>query len=100
MECVLCKIQYVGKIETSFNIRLNNHRSDVSDPNVILACRHLTKAKHSFNRQSKFTLIEAITNVNKPKEILQEILKRRENFWIKTLGTLHPRGLNQELNPE
>ena len=26
MECFLCKNQYVGKSETSFNIRLNNNR--------------------------------------------------------------------------
>ena len=29
LECTKCKIQYVGKAETEFNIRLNNHRKDV-----------------------------------------------------------------------
>ena len=29
LECIMCKIQYVGKSETSFNIRLNNHRKDI-----------------------------------------------------------------------
>ena len=29
LECILYKIQYVRKSETSFNIRLNNHRKDV-----------------------------------------------------------------------
>ena len=29
MECILCNKQYVSKAETSFNIRLNNHRKDV-----------------------------------------------------------------------
>ena len=29
LECTKCKIQYVGKAETDFNIRLNNHRQDV-----------------------------------------------------------------------
>ena len=41
MECTLWKIQYVDKAETPFDIRLNNHRSDVSDPNAIPACRHV-----------------------------------------------------------
>ena len=31
MECALCKIQYVGKAETAFNIRLNNHGKDVNN---------------------------------------------------------------------
>ena len=26
MECILCNKQYVGKAETTFNTRLNNHR--------------------------------------------------------------------------
>ena len=28
MECMICHIQYIGKSETEFNIRLNNHRKD------------------------------------------------------------------------
>ena len=27
-ECILCNKQYVGKAETNFNVRLNNHRKD------------------------------------------------------------------------
>ena len=38
LECVMCKIQYFGKSETSFNIKLNNHRKDVWKPNAIEAC--------------------------------------------------------------
>ena len=30
MECRICRIQYIGKSETEFNIRLNNHRKDVN----------------------------------------------------------------------
>ena len=25
IKCILCKIQYVGKAQTVFNLRLNNH---------------------------------------------------------------------------
>ena len=28
LQCRICQLQYIGKIETSFNIRLNNHRKD------------------------------------------------------------------------
>ena len=38
MECTLCNKQDVGKAETAFNIRLNNHRKDIKDTNAILAC--------------------------------------------------------------
>ena len=33
----LCKIQYVGKTETPFHMRLNNHRKDVKSPNSFKA---------------------------------------------------------------
>ena len=45
MECTLCKKQYVGKSETSFDIRLNNHRKDVEKPDAILACRQEKEKK-------------------------------------------------------
>ena len=37
MECILCKIQYVGEAETAFNLRLNDHRKDTKKSNSILA---------------------------------------------------------------
>ena len=33
MECILCKMQYVGKAKTALNLRLNNHRKDTKKPN-------------------------------------------------------------------
>ena len=43
MECIICNLQYVRKHETTFNIRLNNHRKDVKDPEAILADKHFSK---------------------------------------------------------
>ena len=42
MECILCKIQCVGKPETPFNLRLNNHRKNVNNPKAIPAWIHKT----------------------------------------------------------
>ena len=92
-------IQYVGKSETTFNIRLNNHRKDVKDPNALPADKHFTLPGHDFNKNAKFTLIEKLTKTNKvATETRRERLKHRENFWIIKLRTLTPNGLNQELN--
>ena len=55
MECALCKIQYVGKVETAFNIRLNNYKKDVNNPKSISADFHFRKPEHSFNLHAKFT---------------------------------------------
>ena len=39
----ICNLQYVGKNETPFNIRLHNQRKDVKDPKAILADEHVQK---------------------------------------------------------
>ena len=102
MQCALCKVQYVGKTETAFNVRLNNHRKDVSNPKFIPADLHFKKPGHSFKLQAKFTLIGQLINIYKTnKDNLKWRLKhrkRREDFWIKKLEMLTPKGLNQELN--
>ena len=109
-EFVLCKLQYVEKSEIQFTSSLDNHRPDVFDRNIIPACRHFAQGKHKFSKHVKFTLTESITNTSKLKETpvintnklkaWQELLKRRENLWIRTLETLQPHGLNLKLNPE
>ena len=100
MECTLCNKQYVGKSETPFNLRLNNHRKDVknhSRQDTILACKHFQTSDHDFNKHAKFTIIDKLTNLNNTKETLRRRLIERENFWIEKLETLFPKGLNQEL---
>ena len=99
LECTICKTQNVGKSETSFNIRLNNHRKYFKKPNGIEACKHFNNNEHTFSKHGKFIIIEQLRNINTtPTETLKLRLKERENFWIKKLKTLTPYGLNQELN--
>ena len=43
-------------------------------------------------------LIERISHIDINKEKNRERLKQRENFWMLTLETLTPKGLNQKLN--
>ena len=64
MECILCKIQYVGKSETPFNLRLNNHRKDVDNPKAIPACNYFKIHGHNFMKHAKFTLIEQLTEIS------------------------------------
>ena len=98
LECTKCKIQYVGKVETVFNMRLNNHRKDVWKPDSMPASRHFSGKRHNFNTHAKFILIEQIRHIDIDKEKNKERLKQRENFWILILETLKRKGLNQELN--
>ena len=54
----IIKVQYVGKAEAVFNIRLNNHRKDVSNSKSIAVDLCFRKPGHSFNLHAKFTLIK------------------------------------------
>ena len=91
LEGTKCKIQYLGKAETDFNTRLNNHRKNVWKPDVI-------SASHNFNTKAKFMLIEQIRHIDIDKERNKERLTQSENFWILKLEILTPKGLNQKLN--
>ena len=63
------------------------------------ASHHFSDKNHNFNTHAKFILIEQIRHIDIDKEKNKERLKqKRGNFWILTLETLTPKGLNQELN--
>ena len=66
MQCTLCKIQYVGKQEIPFNIRLNNYRKDANGNNrkAISASIYFKQRGHIFSKHAKFTLIEQINNTS------------------------------------
>ena len=90
-------MQYIGRAETAFNLRLNNRRKDTKKPNSILACKHFQEKRQDFNKHSKFIIIDELVNLHGSKEAWREMLVRRENFWIQKLKTLDSFGLNQEL---
>ena len=76
LECTKCKIQYVGKTETEFNIELNNHRKGVWKPKAIPANRHFSDKNNNFNTHAKFILTEQLHHIDKEKN--KERLKQRE----------------------
>ena len=99
LECQKCNLQYVGKSETSMNLRINNHRKDAKNPkeDTIPASKHFNQPGHEFNQYAKFILIEQIGR-NIPLEARKNVLRRREVFWIEKLHTLTPDGFNQDTN--
>ena len=99
MKCTFCKIQSVRKAETSFNIRLNNHRKDANM--LMVTIQKLSLHPYISNNlvTTSTNLIEQINNaINTDIDTMKIRLKRREDFWILKLDNLTPKGLNQELN--
>ena len=58
MECTLCKKQHVGKLETSFNIRLNNHAKTFKTLTSILACTNSSKKETTFLTNTQSSSLE------------------------------------------
>ena len=83
MECVLCKIQHVGKTEMTFNLILSNHSKGTKKPDSIPACKHFQQKGHNFNKHAKFIIADELINLHAPKETLVELLVGRENFCIR-----------------
>ena len=73
----MCQLQYVGKSETPFNIRLNNHWKDAKSQASILE-RNFNEQIHNFQQYAEFTLIEQIKKKKKTTAAeIRTLLKRR-----------------------
>ena len=98
MEWIICKMHYVGKAETAFNLRLNNQRKDTKKPSSILAFKHFQEKGHNFNKHAKFIILDKLVNLHSSKEALWLMLVIGKDFWIPKVKTLVLFGLNQELS--
>ena len=91
--------QYIGKLESQqANRRINKHRNDAKRENSIKIDQHFRSENHSFG-DFQLIVIEEIENQRTmTKEQIRLALLRREDFWVKALGTLEPLGFNEKLN--
>ena len=100
IECRICRLQYVGKSETAFNLRLNNHRNHskkgVNSSELSEHFLHNSRS-HDLGKDVTITVIEQIKRSNMTIEREKEILRTREIFWESRLNTLQPNGLNKRM---
>ena len=88
LTCGTCNIQYVGQTTTTFNLRLNNHRSFNKTEKNCPVTRHLKSTGHLYG-DMKIQIIEENLQWDETTRDL------REKFWIHQLCTLEPSGLNE-----
>lgn len=100
--CAKCGIQYVGKTLTQLNQRWQTYNSDaasyIADKNCKVSCVHVTPHFWGGSGCSTENLtIQPIEKVDsaEPGSTLADTLLQRELFWIKTLRTYYPFGLNE-----
>ena len=101
LECKQCKLQYIGKSEWQFNIRLNNYRSHIKNLEIeklLPVEKHFLLPNHDFERDAVYTLIEKIEHTE--RDDARAILEKRECAWMTHLQTIYPNGLNSRFtNP-
>ena len=95
-ECTKCRLIYVGSTTQQLNRRFNGHRHDArSRPEACELAEHFhNKITCNFEKDLSITIIETLNNAT----ITQ--LERREDYWITTLKTHQPTGLNRKANSE
>ena len=84
------------------NLILNQIIVVMTRQNAPQADQHFKLPDRNFNQHAIFTLTDQLDNVNIDKELATLQLRKREEFWIQKLKTLHPYGLkldfpNQQL---
>ncbi|CAJ0949676.1 unnamed protein product [Ranitomeya imitator] len=90
-----CGLLYVGETTRSIRDRISKHKSTIRCKNLLLPIpSHFSNQGHSVS-QLQFQIIEHIPPNRRGGDRVAR-LKRREAFWIHTLETLHPLGLNRE----
>lgn len=109
-----CGKLYIGQTSRAIKLRLNEHKSNIkrysqktikdnSDKKTIdtnksygesSVARHFFEARHGI-AELRWQIIEEV--YGDPTQIERNLL-RREAYWITTLETLVPKGLNEECN--
>jgi hypothetical protein len=87
--CKRCKKQYVGQTTKQLNTRMNHHRSNIMNKKSTYIAKHFNLPGHSIADLK----VQPIDQATDPANTMPE-LYRLEAFWIKTLRTRTPEGLN------
>ncbi|OCT58568.1 hypothetical protein XELAEV_18002002mg [Xenopus laevis] len=92
--CTKCNIQYVGCTSRKFKCRMREHINQiVSHSSATVVSRHFSECSDRVCSHLRIQGIEKITPTAKGGDLMQRLLYR-EAYWIFTLETRQPLGLN------
>jgi len=89
IECRKCHYQYVGLTKQSLKQRLSGHKYTIKNEGQTLLARHFTSPDHGLTDLT-IRVLQLIGTDNK-------LLHEAEDFWIRTLNTAYPLGLNERV---
>ena len=97
LECKNSHIQYLGKVETNFNLKLNNRSKDLYKADANPALCHLFRKTIPY-RDASFVITAQICKSTLSAETKKKLLTQMENFWIMKEESLKLKSVNQILN--
>ena len=98
IECTLCGLIYVGETKGELRKRMNGHRSQINNGGNQLLHRHFNLPDHSV-LPMKVRILEKIYHPkNKPINSYTPFRRKREEHWIRQLGTAAPYGCNDHID--
>ncbi len=93
-----CGKIYVGQTKRNFKLRIAEHKAAIRNGNMDYAiARHYKERAHGSAASLKFVGLEKISPSPRGGDIVKR-LRQRESFWIFTLNSMEPHGLNQSLD--
>ncbi|XP_077113688.1 uncharacterized protein LOC143768964 [Ranitomeya variabilis] len=92
-----CGLLYVGETTQHIRERISSHKSTIRCKKTWLPLPyHFVAANHSVS-QLRFQVLEQVERPRRGGDHIK-LLRQRESYWIFTLQTLTPKGLNRELD--
>ncbi|GFS02614.1 hypothetical protein ElyMa_002869000 [Elysia marginata] len=85
--CTKCKKQYVGLTSQTLRKRFNTHRSNINNQRGDAVGLHFNLPEHDIGHLQ-------VTPIDQLKNTDMIGLKKKEIFWIKTLQTVTPQGID------
>ena len=93
-QCTCCGIQCVGMTEQRLHQRMNGHRSSAKAGQNQYIYQHFQQDGHNFENAT-VQIIDYIDSNTVPD--IKKALADLEQFWINTLSTAYPLGLNDNI---
>ena len=96
LKCPCGKV-YVGQTKRNLKVRIAEHKAAIRNGNMEYAiARHYKERNHGSTASLKFMGIEKVTMPPRGGD-MKKLLLQREAYWIFTLNSVEPHGLNESL---
>ena len=97
IECNLCGLIYIGETKGQISKRINGHRFNINNNGKQILYQHFNQEDHSIISM-RVRIIEKIYHPTNSPNLSTPYRRKREEFWIRELGTAMPYGCNDNIS--